>query len=202
MKKDAARATRHSWFMRRVARHGPALRRYLLRLSKSESEAEDIEQEAYLRIYEANEREKIENPRAFLFRIAYNLFVQNYRKASNSPVDAVADYDELNVTDIWASADEQLMMRERLGVLGEVIDSLPPQCRRVFIMRKVYDLSHKQISEALSISLSTVEKHVVKGLHACREHLRRYEQCGDVEDDTGDKKANRAVSITRKTGDG
>ena len=201
--KDKARTTRHSWFVRRVSRHGPALRRYLLRLSKSESDAEDIEQEAYLRIYEASEQKEIRNPRAFLFRVAYNLFVQNYRKASNSPIDAVADYDDLNVKDICASADEHLMMRERLGVVGDVIDTLPPQCRRVFIMRKVYDLSHRQISEALGISRSTVEKHVVKGLHACREHLRRYEQGRDREDDTGGaKEKSAAVSITRATGDG
>ena len=150
--KDETRTRRHSWFVRHVSRHGPALRRYLLRLSKSKSDTEDIEQEAYLRIYEASERKEIRNPRAFLFRIAYNLFVQDYRKASNSPIDAVADYDDLDVKEICASADEQVMMRERLGVVGDVIDALPPQCRRVFIMRKVYDLSHRQISEALGIS--------------------------------------------------
>ena len=201
--KDETRTRRDSWFVRHVSRHGPALRRYLLRLSKSKSDAEDIEQEAYLRIYEASERKEIRNPRAFLFRIAYNLFVQDYRKASNSPIDAVADYDDLDVKEICASADEQVMMRERLGVVGDVIDSLPPQCRRVFIMRKVYDLSHRQISDALGISRSTVEKHVVKGLHACREHLRHYEQGRDKEDDAAGVKAkSAAVSITRATGDG
>ena len=191
---------RHTWFKQQVLRHRPALRRYLMRLSKSESDAEDIEQEAYLRICEADGRSKINNPRAFLFRIAYNLFVQNYRKANNSPIDTVADYDELDVTDICTSVDDQLIMRERLGVLADAIDRLPPQCRRVFIMRKVYDLSHRQIAEALGISLSTVEKHVVKGLHACRAHLRGYERDWD-QDEHGQEKVAEVVPVIRVTGE-
>ncbi len=174
-KKDKNRKGRNTWFADNVLGHGPALHRYLLKLSKSEADARDIEQEAYLRIYEAEKKGKIDYPRAFLFRIAYNLFVQNYRKSKNSPIEAVADFDRLSVKDMCALADEQLIARERLGALGDAIDQLPPQCRRVFVMRKVYNLSHKEISKALGISRSTIEKHVGKGLQSCREHLKRHD---------------------------
>jgi DNA-directed RNA polymerase specialized sigma24 family protein len=49
---------------------------------------------------------------------------------------------------------------------------LPPLCRRVFVLRKVFKLSPTEISEVLGISTSTIEKHVAKGLVRCRDYLR------------------------------
>jgi DNA-directed RNA polymerase specialized sigma24 family protein len=49
---------------------------------------------------------------------------------------------------------------------------LPPLCRRVFVLRKVYRLSHDEIAEVLGVSHSTIEKHVAKGLIRCRDYLR------------------------------
>jgi DNA-directed RNA polymerase specialized sigma24 family protein len=52
------------------------------------------------------------------------------------------------------------------------VDRLPPLCRRVFVLRKVYKLSHTEIAEVLGVSHSTIEKHVAKGLLRCRDYLR------------------------------
>ncbi|MGH8200295.1 MAG: RNA polymerase sigma factor [Steroidobacteraceae bacterium] len=52
------------------------------------------------------------------------------------------------------------------------MDSLPPLCRRVFVLRKVYQLSHAEIAQVLGVSHSTIEKHVAKGLLRCRDQLR------------------------------
>jgi DNA-binding transcriptional ArsR family regulator len=42
----------------------------------------------------------------------------------------------------------------------------------VFVLRKVYRLSHAEIAEVLGVSHSTIEKHVAKGLVRCRDYLR------------------------------
>ena len=52
------------------------------------------------------------------------------------------------------------------------VASLPAQCRKAFLMRKVYGMSHKDVAEQLGISISTVEKHVASGLLRCSTHLR------------------------------
>jgi DNA-binding transcriptional ArsR family regulator len=44
----------------------------------------------------------------------------------------------------------------------------------VFVLRKVYKLSHAEIAEVLGVSHSTIEKHVAKGLMRCREYLREH----------------------------
>lgn len=163
---------RRSWFERHVLRHRDALRSYLLGLTRSKEDAEDIEQEALIRLYSVENPDRIENPRAFLFATAHNLFVQSYRKKRNSPVRTVEDLARLSVKEMCVLADDQVIARERLAAFGEAIDQLPPQARRVFIMKKVFGLSHREISQALGVSPKTVEKHVGKGLTRCRDYLR------------------------------
>ena len=51
------------------------------------------------------------------------------------------------------------------------VGGLPEQCRRAFILKKVYGLSQQEIADRLSISQSTVEKHIAKGLLMCREYM-------------------------------
>ena len=163
---------KRNWFERQVLRHREALKGYVRRLARSEADAQDLEQEALARVYAVEDRERIDNPRAFLLTTAHNVFIQGYRKQKNSPISAVEDFASLSVKEMCASADERLIARERLAAFGEAIDQLPPQARRVFIMRKVFGLSHQEISEALGVSQKTVEKHVGKGLKRCRDYLR------------------------------
>jgi len=60
-----------------------------------------------------------------------------------------------------------------MKVFEEAVASLPGQCQRVFVMKKVYGFSHQEISKKLGISISTTEKHVVAGLKRCNEFLTR-----------------------------
>ena len=51
---------------------------------------------------------------------------------------------------------------------------LPVQCRRVFVLKKVYSYSQKEIAEELGISEKSVEKHMALGLQRCRDYMERY----------------------------
>jgi len=51
------------------------------------------------------------------------------------------------------------------------VRSLPLQCRRAFVLKKVYGYSYSEIAQKLQISEKTVEKHISKGLTLCRSHL-------------------------------
>ena len=53
-----------------------------------------------------------------------------------------------------------------------IINSLPPKCRDVFVLRWIHGLSQRAISEKLNIAVSTVEKHLAKGLRFCKEEMR------------------------------
>ncbi len=70
--------------------------------------------------------------------------------------------------------EDEMEARQRIRMLAEAMAGLPPQCSRVFLLRKVYGLSYKEIAERLGISVSTAEKHAALGLLRCSEYLRQH----------------------------
>jgi RNA polymerase sigma factor (sigma-70 family) len=168
----AMSGNRHEWFMQEVFRHGAALHRYLRRFTSGVEDVEDLVQETYVRIYTIQDFERVESPRALLFRIAHNLAVERLRRQTARATDSVGDFEPLNVDTPEASADEQIDARRRFEIFCAAVERLPPLCRRVFVLRKVHKLSHAEIAQVLGISHSTIEKHVAKGLMRCRDYLR------------------------------
>ena len=56
-----------------------------------------------------------------------------------------------------------------------VIEQLPGKCREVFLLSRFENLSHQAIAEKLNISVSTVEKHIVKALKIVRKHVDHFQ---------------------------
>jgi RNA polymerase sigma-70 factor (ECF subfamily) len=108
----------------------------------------------------------------------------------------VADVDALGVVSNGAGSDEQLDARRRFEGFCIAVDTLPPVCRRVFVLRKVYQLSHDEIADVLGIKPSTIEKHVVKGLKRCRDYMREH---GLLDEERG---ASPPERLRRATDDG
>src|SRR5579859_4646100 len=123
-------------------------------------------------MYALRDFREIESPRAMLFRIAHNTAVERARRQAAQTTDSVGDFESLNVYSNEAPADEQIDARRRFESFCAAVDRLPPLCRRVFVLRKVYRLSPAEISEVLGVSHSTIEKHVAKGLVRCRDYLQ------------------------------
>jgi RNA polymerase sigma factor (sigma-70 family) len=163
---------RQDWFLNQIFRHRAALYRYLRKFTSGAEDVEDLVQETYVRMYALRDFREIESPRALLFRIAHNTAVERARRQSAQTTDSVGDFESLNVYSSEAPADEQIDARRRFETFCAAVDRLPPLCRRVFVLRKVYRLSHDEIAEVLGVSHSTIEKHVAKGLLRCREYLR------------------------------
>ncbi|HWG68714.1 MAG TPA: RNA polymerase sigma factor [Steroidobacteraceae bacterium] len=163
---------RHEWFLNQVFRHRAALYRYLRRFTSGAEDIEDLVQETYVRVYAMPDFQAVDSPRALLFRIAHNMAVERARRQKSQATDRVADLERLTVYSSDAPADEQIDARRRFESFCAAVDRLPPLCRRVFVLRKVYRLSHDEIAEVLGVSHSTIEKHVAKGLIRCRDSLR------------------------------
>ena len=163
---------RQDWFLNQIFRHRAALYRYLRKFTSGAEDVEDLVQETYVRMYALRDFHEIESPRALLFRIAHNTAVERARRQTAQSTDSVGDFESLSVYSSEAPADEQIDARRRFELFCAAVDHLPPLCRRVFVLRKVYRLSHDEIAEVLGVSHSTIEKHVAKGLLRCREYLR------------------------------
>src|SRR5260221_13713365 len=73
-----------------------------------------------------------------------------------------------------AAVDDAVDGRKLIRVLARAIAALPPQCAKVFILRKMQGMSQKEIAVRLNISVRTVENHVALGLVRCRAYMRAH----------------------------
>jgi len=133
--------------------------------------AADIVQETYQRMMKGNLWEQAENPRALMHRIAANLATdhERHRKVRNHYADNVNFInDELQSND-RIDPEQIIAARQRLEMLVDAANLLPPKCRMVFALRKFEELSHAEIAERLDISRNMVEKHLRKALQKLQE---------------------------------
>jgi RNA polymerase sigma-70 factor (ECF subfamily) len=155
------------------------LKKFLTRFLSQPQDIEDVAQETFLKAFNAEMHNEIRSPKAFLFRIAKNAALTKLTKKSQLITDYIEDLDSPEVLCDGVSVEDQVASRQKLAVFCQAAASLPPQCRRAFLMRKVYGLSHKEISGRLGISTSTVEKHVANGLQRCSNFMRDNDQTVD-----------------------
>lgn len=151
-----------------------ALKRFLRRFLKSHHDVDDLAQECFLRAYAAESDHAINSPKAFLFAVARNLALNELARRANAAVEPLGDFGDLDVLEdeSQVAIDDEVDSRERVRQLARAIASLPPQCSKVFILRKMQGLSHKDIAARLRISVRTVENHVALGLLRCKAYLR------------------------------
>jgi RNA polymerase sigma factor (sigma-70 family) len=153
-------------------RHGSSLKRFIGRFMRSPSDIEDIAQEAFLRAYTVERSRPIEQPKSFLFRIAKHLALSQLTRKSRQITDYIEDFDDSGVVQLESSAEEEISGRQILGLHCEAVAELSPQCRQVYLLRKVHGFSHKEIAAELRIAVSTVEKHLMKAVEQCDRYVR------------------------------
>ncbi len=144
------------------------------------NDVDDILQETFIKACAASERTDIRHPRSFILKTARNLALNQVTGAYHRRTQT-ADPLSVGIQRTAESAESEFEARERFLEFCRVVRDLPAQCRRVFVLRKVYGLTQQEIAKYLQISESTVEKHVIKGLLICRQSLRLkpYESDGD-----------------------
>jgi RNA polymerase sigma factor (sigma-70 family) len=151
------------WFLADVLPHAAAYRARAAHFC-GRDEAEDLVQEAYARVLKTPDHRAIAAPRAFVLTIIHNLALERLRRAAVVRIDLLASLDMPDLADPAPDPFAVAAGRSELRHLLEQIEALPPQCARVMHMRKIQGMPPAAIAEALSISLSTVEKHIAKGL--------------------------------------
>lgn len=154
-----------TWFKHEVVIHDAALTRYLRRHWPNLDDVHDLRQETYVRIYESAQVRIPPAPRPFIFKIARRLMIDRFRKQRIVAIDSMGDLDALNVLVVdEISPERDVAAHQELRQLAEALDNLPPKCREVVWMRRIDDLSQKEVAARLGLSEKTVEKHVMKGM--------------------------------------
>jgi RNA polymerase sigma-70 factor (ECF subfamily) len=153
------------------AAHRDDLRRYLRRLVDDEALADDLAQEAGMRLLRAGRDGSIREPRAWLFHAGANLARDALRKRTTWAAAAaeIAHADE----GLAPAPDELAAMDQDLGALRRAIEDLPPQARRILLLARVEGRSHKEIARLLGLATKTVENHLGRAVARLAQALGR-----------------------------
>ena len=142
---------------------------------------EDIVQETFLHSYAASNKQQIDNPRAFMAKTARNLALNHIGRAEqrlNQSIEELAGLEH-EFEEPTPSLESQHQSSEEFLVFCRAVAGLPLVCRKVFILKKVYGQSQKEIATYLGISESTVEKHVAKGLLLAADYMSSHGYLND-----------------------
>ncbi|MGO1070948.1 RNA polymerase sigma factor [Lysobacter sp. CA199] len=165
-----------AWFASEILVHEQALVHYLRRCWPRADEVHDLRQEVYVRVYEAAGHARPHQPKSFLFATARHLMTDRQRRERVVSIEPVGDFESLNVLIDEVSPERRLSARQNLRRLADAFDCLPERCREVVWLRRVEELSQKQVAQRMGITEKTVEKQIAKGMRLLAEHYYGGEQ--------------------------
>ena len=134
-----------------------------MRRGRSSHDAEDIVQEAWLRLAAYEVKRPVERPEAFLMRSALNLSVDMHRESSREGDVAVIS-EETVIIDTAPGPEETLLGRQRAARLDLCLSRLSDRTREIFLAHRLEGLTYKQIAEHFEISVTAVEWHMGKAV--------------------------------------
>jgi RNA polymerase sigma factor (sigma-70 family) len=136
------------------------VRSALMRRGRTEHEADDLVQEAWIRLECYRREQPVDQPEAFLMRAALNLSIDAHR-ARQTRGEEVA-LEDVVLVDASPSAETTLLARERLERLSVCLGRLNDRTREIFLAHRMDGLSYREIAEQQGLSVSAVEKHIAK----------------------------------------
>jgi len=135
-------------------------------------EIEDIVQETYVRVCQSKAKGDLREPRAFMVKTARNLALDHIKRAEQRltcSMDSQLDWECVARDD--SDPYRQSVSNQEFSRFCEAVRQLPLQCRRVFVLKKVYGHSQREIAQKLGLKESTVEKHIARGVILCARYL-------------------------------
>jgi RNA polymerase sigma-70 factor (ECF subfamily) len=146
--------------------------RFISRVWSRPDEVADIRQETYARVYEAARLARPLAPKAFLFAIARHLMADRIRRERIVSIRAGGDNEFLDFLVDEISPERRVGVHQDLARLAWAFDRLPARCREVVWLRRVKELSQKEVASRLGLMEKTIEKHLRTGARQLAHYMR------------------------------
>lgn len=171
MNKTSQQQEEEKEFLAAYDEHSTALFRFLTMKIADREVARDLTQEAFTRAWDYRQGGGIIREwKPFLFRTAYNLVVDVYRKKRSVSLDVLIDDQGFAVSD--DSADEkQMVVRAEMSLVRKGIDQLDETYRDIILLRYTEDLPPKEIARITGLSENVVSVRIHRGLEKLRTIL-------------------------------
>lgn len=149
---------------------------WLAKRVRCDEDANDLAQEAFLRMHKFQQSRELDNARAFLFRTANNLAVDQLRRARVHDrylsTEMLPEHSDEEDDKYAPSAERTVSAEQELDKIYEILDQLPPKVRRAFVLHRSRDMSYSEIAAEMGVSNSMVEKYIIEALKFIRKELQ------------------------------
>ena len=155
------------------------LRTYAFRFVNDKELSEDIVQDVFYELWKRREsiRFKDDAIKSYLFRAVYTHALNALNNKSQSACSLVPEREtdilDRYITSYMQNSEQSLLLKELEEEIMSYINTLPPQCHKIFMLSRSYGLKNREIAEQLDISIKAVEKQISKALYGLKEHLVR-----------------------------
>tara|TARA_R100001143_G_C3357401_1_gene133311 strand:+ start:2671 stop:3210 length:540 start_codon:yes stop_codon:yes gene_type:complete len=149
----------------------PALQKFLELKVSSRATAMDLTQDTFEKYLSIEDKSEIANTRSYLFAIAANLAKNTLRRERIYVVDAENKGRQSEPETEDPSPEEWLMYSEMQDKFRTALQSLPGKCREIFYLRRIKNLSSREIADKYGISQRMVQKHLIKAIKHFHKHL-------------------------------
>lgn len=160
-------------------KYAPRLEAFARKYTSDTKEAEDMVQEAFLKLWERRELLESVSLASFLFMLVRNncLNYLKHQQVVGTVEQRLPDIEmaeRLYMTDFAPDPSSLLMQKELSESVEQIMGELPPKCKEVFLLSRLKGLKNREIAVRLDISEKVVEKHIARALKRFREGLQRY----------------------------
>jgi RNA polymerase sigma factor (sigma-70 family) len=155
-----------------LERYRPALIGYFRRRVREVGEAEDLAQEVFVRILSRGDVAAIADLRAYLFEVALTVLIDSARrdKVRHRATHQRFDPEGHGAEDF--ASDRIHLGREALGRATSALLELPERTRIIFVLRRLEGMKYSEIAHKLGISVSAVEKQMLRAISYLTERMR------------------------------
>ena len=142
------------------------LRAYAFRFVNDKDLSEDIVQDVFYELWKRREsiRFEDESVKSYLFKAVYTHALNALDKKQQDVLDQY-------VSSYMQNSEQSLLLKELEEEIMSYINTLPPQCHKIFMLSRSYGLKNREIAEQLNISIKAVEKQISKALSGLKEYL-------------------------------
>ena len=163
----AAQPEARSGWVSLFNQHRLRLKKFIAGIVRSPDEVDDLMQETFLHVWVSRQNAEVNSPQAYLFQTARHVAIDSLRQRSvrRLRTELAAQESALLVA---PASDRSIEISEELERVLSVIERLPPQCSKVFLLRKLHGLSHREIAVRLGIAVRTVENHIARAMRDCK----------------------------------
>ncbi len=195
-------------FERELLPHVNALQTFAYHLTYNQEDADDLVQETYMKAYRFIDKyEEGTNPKAWLFKILKNAYINEYRKRVKQPIKV--DYEEItayhDTDDDRISGYSDLREEIFLNMMGDevttAINSLPIDFRTVILLCDIEGFTYEEIASIIDVPIGTVRSRLFRARNLLKEKLTAYAQKLGFTDYRGQKRALRQDPTSGSSGE-